>query len=406
MTPMGDKNTPANDKKAQTDDFLIWPDFESVQNDLSLSIVRYRNLLITLKDRVETLKDWESEEVTELVKARFKKLKSKTQKLLKNAEEYGNLEEKENLEHQLERLNNQISNWKKEMNVELARLLYQNVIALVSDYLIAYDDLIAHKKALAERKKHLAKSVFEKMNFEKDSFLTEFSKKLKVKDIKPSQSSKISEFFDELSLFLTFSLNIPFKNPTRLKSWYRFVEKLYDRAESLDLTELESYNDIYGTMFIVESTENEKQDIENCYILANQICKWMETYKKGSILKPKFVGTPHCLIYPEYTRFVKDYFKNPKPSGYEAIHICFAVDILMPDGEVRTIKFEVQIVTLHKKMLANNPKAHSVYKNNRRQLKWDLTKIKTHGFEAMDDGIYIDYDGFFDALPLNTTREY
>ena len=407
---IGDKDSPTNDKKVQGDeDFLVWPDFVIVQNDLSKSIYRYRNCLITLQDRVDTLKDWQSEEVTELVKSRFKKLKSKTQKLLKNAEEYGNLEEKANLEEQLDRLNNQILNWKPEMNVELARMLYGKVIDMIAVYAAAHEDLVAHKKALAERKKQLAKSVFEKIDCEKDSFLTEFSKKLKSMDVKPSQASKISEFFDELSLFLSISLSIPFKNPTRLKSWYRFMEKLYDRAESLDKSEIDSYNDIYGTMFIVPSTDNDEQDIENCYILANQICKFMQKYKKAKILKPKFVGTPRSLIYPEYAKYVKDYFQNPKPTGYQAIHICFAVEILMPGGEKRVIKFEVQIVTLHKKLIANDKKAHVVYKKNRRQLSWDVTKLETEWWIAKKDACglaYIDYDGFLEALPLNSTREY
>lgn len=409
-TTMGEKNAPTNGKKVQTEeDFLVWPPFEIIQNDLAQSIYRYRNRLIILRDTVEKRRDWESEEVCEQVKARFRNLKLKTQKLLKNAEEYGNDEEKENLEKQLERLNNQILNWTPEKNVELARLLYDKVIDMIAVYAAAYEDLIAHKKALSERKKQLAKAVFEKVDCEKDSFLTEFSKKLKSLNVKPSQSSKISEFFDELSLFLSISLSIPFKNPTRLKSWYRFMEKLYDRAESLDMTELESYNDIYGTMFIVPSTNNDEQDIENCYILANQICKYMERYKKATILKPKFVGTPRALIYPEYAQYVKDYFQNPKPTGYQAIHICFAVEIVMPDGEKRVIKFEVQIVTMHKKLIANDKKAHTAYKKNRRQLNWDITELETEWWIAKHDtcGLsYIDFDGFLEALPLNSTREY
>ena len=410
QTTMGEKNTPTNGKKVQQEeDFLSWPPFEIIQNDLAKSIYRYRNRLIILRDTVEKIKDWESEEIFEQVKARFKNLKLKTQKLLKNAEEYGNDEEKENLEKQLEKLNDQILNWTPEKNVELAKLLYNKIIDMIAVYAAAYEDLIAHKKALAERKKQLAKSVFDKIDCEKDSFLTEFSKKLKSMSVKPSQSSKISEFFDELSLFLSISLGISFKNPTRLKSWYRFMEKLHDRAESLDITELDSYNDIYGTMFIVPSTNNDEQDIENCYILANQICKYMERYKNAKILKPKFVGTPSSLIYPEYAKYVKDYFQNPKPTGYQAIHICFAVEIRMPDGEKRVIKFEVQIVTMQKKLIANDKKAHGAYKKNRKQLNWDISKLKTEWWIAKQDTCdlaYIDYDGFLEALPLNSIREY
>ena len=410
QTTMGEKNAPTNGKKVQQDeDFLVWPKFEIIQNDLAKSIYRYRNRLITLRDTVETLKPWNSEEITELVKSRFENLRTKTKKLLKNAEEYGNVEEKKNLEEQLKKLDQKILNWNPEMNVEHARLLYDKVIDMVAIYAAAYEDLIAHKKALSERKKQLAKQVFEQMDCEKDSFLTEFSKKLKSMDVKPSQASKISEFFDELGLFLSISLSIPFKNPTRLKSWYRFMEKLYDRVESLDETEIESYNDIYGTMFIVPSTDNDDEDIENCYILANQICKFMQKYKKATILKPKFVGTPKSLIYPEYAQYVKDYFQNPKPTGYQAIHICFAVEILMPGGEKRSIKFEVQIVTLHKKLVANDKKAHVAYKKNRRHLDWDVTKLETEWWIAKKDNCgvaYIDYDGFLEALPLNSTREY
>lgn len=407
---VGENITPVTDKKVLGDlEFLVWPEFTIVQRDLGKSIHRYRNLIRCNLEKIDTLKDWGSEEVTNLVKARFKEQKNQAQKLLRNANMYGNDEEKRNLEVLIDRLNHQIANWKPEMNVELARMLYEKVIQLVTKYALAYDDLIAHKKSCANRKLQLAKATFEKMNeynMEGDVFLREFHDKLQELDSnKETQTSKISEFFDEMFFFIAISLGISCRNQTRLKSWSHFMEKLHNRAESLDLGELDYYNDIYGTMFVVNSTDNVVQDIENCYIILNQICKWMTNYRKAQILKPKFIGTASEYVYPEYAAFVKDYFRNPKSTGYQALHVCFWVEIEMQNGEKRAIKFEVQIVTSDLKLIANNPKAHSAYKKMRKQLNWDLTKIKTEGFAYNGEGEYIDYDGFIDAIPLNSRRD-
>lgn len=104
---------------------------------------------------------------------------------------------------------------------------------------------------------------------------------------------------------------------TRIKSSESLYKKLANKNASLDIEEVErTVSDIAGIRIIC-SFPNDIYTLADCLIQQDDI----------TVIK------------------IKDYVKNPKPSGYRSLHLIVSVPIFM-QNEKRDVKVEVQLRTI------------------------------------------------------------
>ena len=104
------------------------------------------------------------------------------------------------------------------------------------------------------------------------------------------------------------------------------------------------------------------------------------------------------MVIPEFDNNVKDYVANPKPNGYQSLHVV----LKKPDGLI----FEVQVRTMAMDIVAEHGSAnHEPYKAKRYgngNVNIDLSKINIPGFSFLPNGTIIDFVGLTKAIdPFN-----
>jgi putative GTP pyrophosphokinase len=111
---------------------------------------------------------------------------------------------------------------------------------------------------------------------------------------------------------------------SRLKSPDTILEKMYRRNYSIDLNTLKEYiYDIAGVRVICK------------YV--NDIYHIINLLREQKDLKIKLI---------------KDYIKNPKPTGYRSIHVVFNMEIYI-DSTIRVVPVEIQFRTIAMDMWAS-----------------------------------------------------
>lgn len=123
---------------------------------------------------------------------------------------------------------------------------------------------------------------------------------------------------------MTFYHNPIHHMESRLKSPDTILEKMYRRNYSIDLNTLKEYiYDIAGVRVICK------------YV--NDIYHIINLLREQKDLKIKLI---------------KDYIKNPKPTGYRSIHVVFNMEIYI-DSTIRVVPVEIQFRTIAMDMWAS-----------------------------------------------------
>lgn len=205
--------------------------------------------------------------------------------------------------------------------------------------------------------------------------------------------------------------NVLFEITGRRKSLISVEKKIRtveDNAKSLD-----SIRDFFA--FRICLLNNGFKSIEDCYKVTNLIIAPFESHgcvlcdsdkfpsshddfvaKNKELLDSKKIIIPsEPLFNSRYSYGIKDYVFNPKPNGYQSIHLTFRNS----HGKC----FEVQIRTLAMHIVADNGiAAHSKYKsNNYQEIAFDYKKVNIEGF-ALDEesGKLYDKIGLCQQLPI------
>lgn len=173
----------------------------------------------------------------------------------------------------------------------------------------------------------------------------------------------------ELKKFLA-TLKIPCSVSGRLKNYISFIEKV--RTFIYDGLDPFSINDELGFRLVVGTKRYDNEEtIEQLYEIANKVIAFFVIRKGYQLIKPSLanglgfnqelfpkVFVPNKgLIYPEYTKYVKDYFVAPKKKGYQALHMVFVTK--------SGLTIEVQIRTFASHFHAEFISKHEEYKDER-----------------------------------------
>ena len=173
----------------------------------------------------------------------------------------------------------------------------------------------------------------------------------------------------ELKKFLA-TLKIPCSVSGRLKNYISFIEKV--RTFIYDGLDPFSINDELGFRLVVGTKRYDNEEtIEQLYEIANKVIAFFVIRKGYQLIKPspanglgfnpelfpKVFVPNKGLIYPEYTKYVKDYFVAPKKKGYQALHMVFVTK--------SGLTIEVQIRTFASHFHAEFISKHGDYKDER-----------------------------------------
>lgn len=211
-----------------------------------------------------------------------------------------------------ERLENLERYFSNQKDISEAKVLYERFLELLDDYHDSYEDLLKRETG--------------------------------------GKESVLAPFFKDLGVPINHkNPHITFDMKARFKSWKSFVEKAMTLLETKDIKMLDTFYDIHGCKFTVHSKSpvSVKDDVDydtaesEVYELCNTFINYMKKVKNADLLQTKDVGPTSDAILEEYRPYVKDYFKNPKPNGYRALHVAFAVKV----GEKKII-FEAQFNTM------------------------------------------------------------
>lgn len=181
--------------------------------------------------------------------------------------------------------------------------------------------------------------------------------------------SELEKEIIELKRFLS-SLKVPCSISGRLKNYISFLEKV--RSFIYDGLDPYSINDELGFRLIVgtQRYDNEKT-IEQLYEVANKVIAFFVIRKGYQLIKPspanglgfnpelfpKVFVPKKGQIYPEYAKYVKDYFIAPKKKGYQALHMVFVTK--------SGLTIEVQLRTFASHFHAEFVSKHDEYKDAR-----------------------------------------
>lgn len=181
--------------------------------------------------------------------------------------------------------------------------------------------------------------------------------------------AELEEEIIELKKFLA-TLKIPCSVSGRLKNYISFIEKV--RTFIYDGLDPFSINDELGFRLVVGTKRYDNEEtIEQLYEIANKVIAFFVIRKGYQLIKPspanglgfnqelfpKVFVPNKGLIYPEYTKYVKDYFVAPKKKGYQALHMVFVTK--------SGLTIEVQIRTFASHFHAEFISKHEEYKDER-----------------------------------------
>lgn len=173
----------------------------------------------------------------------------------------------------------------------------------------------------------------------------------------------------ELKKFLA-SLKIPCSISGRLKNYISFLEKV--RSFIYDGLDPYSINDELGFRIVVGTKRYDNEEsIKQLYEVANKVIAFFVIRKGYQLIKPSPANglgfNPEVFprvfvpkkgqIYPEYTKYVKDYFVEPKKKGYQALHMVFVTK--------SGLTIEVQIRSFASHFHAEYIATHLLHKDER-----------------------------------------
>lgn len=318
-------------EKCEYDTFLVYPNFQASfdgHSGLYGAVMDYKSQFERLLDTMDEIRDWKSSAMLAYTLRRLKALARKA----KSEEQRSKYEE----------MAKQLT---PEGVYELARQLYKMNIDILERFAFALYDILSRE------------------------------------DTKKNSASIVTPFFNKLSTPIAMELNLELEFESRLKTWKKIVQKMITKSETLDVDELENFNDIYGCRFVVSSSVSTADDYANaeneCYKTLNVVIRHIEKLG-GNLLPISSVGDASEQIWTEYRPFIKDYIANPKSNGYRALHACFEIAI-----QNKKIRFEVQVASCYM-MHANELLApHSTHdKNTKKELEFDPTKVRLRKFYA------------------------
>lgn len=181
----------------------------------------------------------------------------------------------------------------------------------------------------------------------------------------------LAELEEELIALKHFlaEAQIPCTITGRLKNYVSFLEKtrrlIYDGINPF------VNNDELGFRIIVGTSRYDNENsIANLYEVINKVISFFVINKGYDFVKPspaqglgfkqeaypKIFVPEKTLVYPEYAMYMKDYFIDPKESGYQAVHLV----LLTKSG----LKIEVQFRTFASHYHAEFYADHDQHKEN------------------------------------------
>lgn len=184
-----------------------------------------------------------------------------------------------------------------------------------------------------------------------------------------SSLAELEKEIIELKKFLS-SLKIPCSVSGRLKNYISFIEKV--RTFIYDGLDPFSINDELGFRLVVGTSRyDDEESIRQLYDIANKVIAFFVIRKGYQLIKPspanglgfnpelfpKVFVPKKGQIYPEYAKYVKDYFIAPKKKGYQALHMVFVTK--------SGLTIEVQLRTFASHFHAEFVSKHDEYKDAR-----------------------------------------
>lgn len=181
----------------------------------------------------------------------------------------------------------------------------------------------------------------------------------------------LAELEEELIALKHFlaEAQIPCTITGRLKNYVSFLEKtrrlIYDGINPF------VNNDELGFRIIVGTSRYDNENsIANLYEVINKVISFFVINKGYDFVKPspaqglgfkqeaypKIFVPEKTLVYPEYAMYMKDYFIDPKESGYQAVHLV----LLTKSG----LKIEIQFRTFASHYHAEFYADHDQHKEN------------------------------------------
>lgn len=181
--------------------------------------------------------------------------------------------------------------------------------------------------------------------------------------------AKLEAEIIELKTFLS-SLKVPCSISGRLKNYISFLEKvrsfIYDGLDPYSIKDELCFRLVVGT-----KRYDDEESIKQLYGVANKVISFFVIRKGYQLLKPspandlgfcselfpKIFVPQKALIYPEYSKYLKDYFIAPKKKGYQALHMVFVTK----SGLVIEVQIRTFASHFHAEFISN----HDSYKDER-----------------------------------------
>ena len=208
---------------------------------------------------------------------------------------------------------------------DIAPILYQGVGSLVQVQRLYLDEVMLEADKL--RGNTFIPNYLDMYHTKLSNYLTKY--------YNYESLAELEKEIIELKKFLA-SLKIPCSISGRLKNYISFIEKV--RTFIYDGLDPFSINDELGFRIVVGTKRyDDEETIEQLYEIANKVIAFFVIRKGYQLIKPspanglgfnqelfpKVFVPPKGLIYPEYAKYVKDYFVAPKKKGYQALHMVF-----------------------------------------------------------------------------------
>lgn len=224
-----------------------------------------------------------------------------------------------------------------------------------------------------------------------------------------TKSDLILKFLSEIRNDLDFS-KVKAEMYARQKAYISLIEKLNRYLRNGD--PLSRMKDFLGCRVVISSDKGEKYNIEYAYELCIELINFMQSrflqveeaepkynvanaLERGS-LREKGIYIPKRSPLPKILLpYVKDYMANPKPNGYQALHIIFKLDNIF-------LEFQIWTQETVKRTAHGGCADHTIHKERKytNRIDIDLDKIHVEGVKIEEGRVKDDKVGLFKPLPL------
>ena len=190
------------------------------------------------------------------------------------------------------------------------------------------------------------------------NFLVQMTELLEHNDFLTSQSQRIREFYKYMSAtypFLAFTFKGRIKSLIRSEEKFNgyiteFIADYYEKSGTYpsapEIKErLNTFRDVIAYRIVISlpkchvfvGQDQEEEELHYLYEIANALPGFLE--ERGFTAEPSFAyagsETAGQLLSPSVAPYYRDYIANPKPTGYQSLHVTFFDNIARCQAEVQ-----------------------------------------------------------------------